>query len=327
MSDLIDEGDDDGSSHGWDHHESGILIVPAKTTYVSVKGDSAHAIGDEEHLHSDHEGRWYDPQLFTIPAQRIPFGPLIQDGYIHVRHFEVEDWKRLVDLLGADIPEAQKELVTAATSLFVNSVVLYKRMASWSELAGELKQIILPAKKLLAALEVAKPGTPVDGALPSSSTIGTHISLALGDAPYGLHRINGDLTKLIGFAEAALQASMTGPGTGAQSELRIFLTTLADVADVLEIPTRLPGHDTFASVDPNDEMPPEERVPPPFFRFVREALRLANEYGAIGISKSALPQEEKTKALKMLYDYSRKSDKALSKQLQRIRKALADAQA
>jgi len=308
--------------HSWGGGPRRILITPAKTPYVPRRGDTAYSIGEENHLKFDEGGGSYDPQLFSVPAQRIPFGPLIQSGFVQMPGFNDEDWKSLTAILGVEaIPESTRDLIEVASELYVNSVVLRAQMATWKDLRHHLNKIIPPTRNLVAALTSAKPVAPSSGVLAAAPPIGTHISMELSDPPYGFHRIVADLTKMLAFAESALQTAKTGPGTGAQAELRIFLNTLANVANDLGVRTTLPGHDVFAKVDPSDEVASRERARPTFFRFVREVLRLGNIYGAPGISRTSLVQEEKDSALALLKSYAVKTDKALSKQLERIKSA------
>jgi len=225
-------------------------------------------------------------------------------------------------LLGAKVPEDCREVIDAACELFVNSVALQKQIATWRQLR-ELLEIIVPAgRTLLNALKGAELTAPDSGALSAIQTIGTYVALELPNAPYGLDRFLPDLACFVSFAESALPVTQSGPGTVAQAELRLFLKVLFDVAVELAVPTKLLGHDTFVKANPREGSEPADRTPPPFFQFVREVLHLANTYGRSGISRTPLAQDEKDAALGTLDEYTKKDDKALSKQLDRMITAL-----
>lgn len=304
-------------THSWDHGPARVMVVPAKTLYVSVVGDSTYDFGAPENLRSDPDGRYYDPPSFIAPKS-IPFGPLIERRFIRIPSFSDNDWTRLEQLSETGLPDDCRGLIDDACELFVNSVALEKQMATWKDLRFHLEVIAPTARTLVNALKDARPMAPERGVLPPIQTIGTYLAMMLPDPPYGLDRLLPDLARLAAFAEDALVAAKTGPGTGAQAALRLFLNTLDDVAITLAIPRKLLGHDEYQKVDPT-EVPPDERARPAFFKFVREILLLAHRYGAPAISNTDLPQNSKDAALETLSAYTKKSDKALSKQLERIR--------
>lgn len=296
------------------------LVVPAKTTYISNKGDSAYAIGDAEQLRKNKDGRWYEKRHYVIPAQRVPFGPLIQDGLVLVPGLKGEDWSKLENLLDKEIPSKDRDRIDAASSLLVNSIVMNKRMAKWADLGKVLKSVGPAAEVLLKQLIELSPSPPQDGVLSPQCTIGTFIAIELDDPPYGLNRLITDLSQLVAFGKRALADTQTGAGTGAQAELRLFLFTVAEIAHDLGAPLSLPGHDN--GYDPKDEAPPRERTPTRFFSFMRTLLQLTDTYARSGIDRCALPREEKAAALKTLAEYAGKSELALEKQLARIRKKI-----
>jgi hypothetical protein len=304
------------------------LVVPAKTVYVWGRGDAVVGVGEAADLHKEPEGRLYSPQLYLVPAQRLPFGPLVVSGFIHLPVFAEEDWASLEYILEVPLPEAERDLIDAACNLLVNTISLKARLATWKQLRKHLDGIMQPARQLWTELTNVALGAPNAGVLSPGQTVGTYIAMAMADPPYGFRPFLENLSQLIIFCESATQSATNGPGTQDQADLRLFLGTLADVVKRLGIPLKLFQHDKYSRLNLNDEVAPESEPPPSvFFKFVRQVLTMAANNGAPGIKKSDLSEADKEAAGVMLKSYAAKDDKALGKQLDRIRAELKRASA
>lgn len=276
-------------------------VIPAMTEWVIEPGDKARAFSPE--------GDPRDPLTDLSQAYLVPDPFILQPsyiaGFIGTDPFSDDEIQRFEADLSAPITERMLAEVHRATSEFVCTVALQRRLASWKQIENQLQLILQTCETLVSSANLLRsltnPNVVDDsvsrGAL-SADQLVKKMLMDMDNKANAILHVN--LTPVVASCTEAVKVIKLKTKRGRKPELvfRLFLKRLVSVMKANGHDIKLPSNDNvFDNYHPT-------------FIFINTVLEVCIEKGKAAVIASELDETEKSEATRVLSHY-RKSERAI----------------